>query len=493
MENAYGLSNEQTMDEQNSDIPINTSSNANVKKSKTVLSYQSDDSDIGTSTSRSYLNFKNSLIGSGEGDGEYSSEETIGEAPITTGGTESAEESAEFSEEISNPNQESGEEYYEAAPDKLTENYSEESNEEGLFDVIGSVVGGLLGGESEEIREAGTAIEGGFENGQEVGSQEEIFPFLAALVPTLISSIGPAVAKGVMSKLSPRARVGVKKIAASAPKVVAGKVIPRAGKNILSVFAKFLEAANEKPMNESGEELGEELTSLITEAAAAMEVIIGKDDRKRITNTTNDPWQRICALRITFPSGKTYRGTGFFIGARTVATAGHCVYLHNQGGWARKVEVIPGANDSTKPYGSSESMTFRSVKGWVNSKKPEHDYGCIVLPAGAFGEKKLGKFGYASPSGETLLTKSAILFGYPGDKPFAQLWGMRRKIKTVTGKTLIYELDTVGGQSGAPVYIKLNGKRYVIGIHNYGNSSGNSATRITPAVFNNLKKWSSIS
>lgn len=491
MTNTCDKGNDQTiMDEQDGDTQNSASLVVKTAKKKTSSSYQfdkmNDDSDV--SNSRKNTSMVNSA--SFEGDNEYSSEESIGEAPVPIGGIENSEESAEFGEEIGSPDQESGEEYYEATPDQLKESYERESDTEGLFDVVGNILGGLLGGESEEIRDAGTAIEGGFESGQEMGGQEEFFPFLAALIPTLISSIGPVVAKGVMRKLTKPAQQGIKRLAANAPKSV-GKVV-RPGKNILSMFAKLLEAAEAKEVDESTETANEELNALINETAAAMEVIIGRDNRKRVDNTQNDPWRRICALRITFPSGKIYRGTGFFIGSRTVATAGHCVYLHNQGGWARKVEVIPGANGAVRPYGYSESTTFRSVKGWVNGKKPEHDYGCIVLPAGAFGGRKVGRFGFASPVSGVLLAKCATLSGYPGDKPFAEQWKMTRGIKTVTSKTLIYDIDTVGGQSGAPVFIRLNGKPYVVGIHNYGNYTGNSATRITPAVFNNLKKWSLI-
>jgi hypothetical protein len=104
----------------------------------------------------------------------------------------------------------------------------------------------------------------------------------------------------------------------------------------------------------------------------------------------------------------------------------------------------------------------------------------------------LGHFGFKVFDNQTLLATPAVLAGYPGDKPFAELWGMRRKIKAVTAENLIYELDSMGGQSGAPVYIKYAGKRYVVGIHNYGAATGNSATRVTAGVIANFKKWSMI-
>ena len=172
-------------------------------------------------------------------------------------------------------------------------------------------------------------------------------------------------------------------------------------------------------------------------------------------------------------------------------SAGHCVYLHAQGGWARSVTVIPGCNGTAKPFGQAVATQFRSVGGWLYGKKPESDYGCVVLPPGAFSQN-LGSFGFAAFPSSVLLARPAVLAGYPGDKPFAELWGMRRKVKTVTAKTLVYDIDTVGGQSGAPVYIKRNGQRYVVGIHNYGAATGNSATRITQPVHQRLLAWSQI-
>ncbi len=404
----------------------------------------------------------------------YMAEEAYGDAPVPMGGGEAMAETAEMSEEIGNPAlQESAEEFYEATPEQLNAGAIEAGEE------------GSVGAESgQALTEVGAALGGAQETGN-----EEFFPILAALVPTLISSIGPTVAKKVVAKLSPRARQGIKRIATTAA-ATAGKSKPV--QNILGVFARLLESEQNKAAGESDAEVGEELDQFINEVAAAAEVIIGKDDRKWVADTTGEPSRRICELRITFPNGKTYRGTGFFIGKRTLATAGHCVYLHNEGGWARKIEVIPGANGMFRPYGSEFSSSFRSVKGWVNSKKPEHDYGCIVLPANAFGGRNLGYFGISAAPPQKILGKRVSLYGYPGDKP-SQNWGMTLAVKTITAKTLIYDIDTVGGQSGAPVYTDLDGrKNCAIAIHNYGNAGGNSATRITPTVYERLSKWAQL-
>jgi V8-like Glu-specific endopeptidase len=338
------------------------------------------------------------------------------------------------------------------------------------------------------LRDAGSAIGAA----EADGAQAEFLPVLAALVPTLVSTVGPMVARAVTSRLSPRARQVVRRVAAAAPAAPAGRpASPAAGgmSNVLAIIARLLQNAPQAGGREGAFEAGAEAEPLIAEAVAALEAIVDVDDRVRITTTTAVPWRRICALRIQFPSGATYRGTGFLIGPRALATAGHCVYLHNQGGWARRVEVFPGANGPSFPLGRAESRTFRSVAGWVTHRRPESDYGCIVLPAGSFSGRNLGSFGFAAFDAPTLLAQRAVVAGYPGDKPFAELWGAARRLKTVTEKTLVYNTATMGGQSGAPVYIKRGGQRYVVGIHNYGSSTGNSATRVTPSVFARLAAW----
>jgi V8-like Glu-specific endopeptidase len=166
--------------------------------------------------------------------------------------------------------------------------------------------------------------------------------------------------------------------------------------------------------------------------------------------------------------------------------------MHDQGGWARSIEVIPGSSGTERPFGQAAATTFRSVAGWVTSRNPETDFGCIVLPMGAFGGRNLGSFGFAAWDAQELVAHSAVLAGYPGDKPFAEMWGMAQRIQTVTANTLRYQIDTYGGQSGTAVYIKRNDQRYVVGIHNYGAAGGNSATRVTRPVYERLLAWSQL-
>ncbi|MGL4230013.1 MAG: trypsin-like serine peptidase [Casimicrobium sp.] len=420
----------------------------------------------------------------------YFKGEVTGDASVPSNpSTESGGESNPFAEVGTVGNTESGGDTAEASAEALAANHGRA--------VLADLPEGYQGAESGA--EAGA--EGGSTHLAEVGEalapggagNEEFLPLLAAVVPTLLSTIGPPLAKAVMKKVSPTVKRVITTVGQQAPKVLPKGTLPNGAGALIQTLMRLLQQNSSKETGaEFGEGEGAVDEAFAAEVAQAMEVIIGNDDRIRITATTSTHWRRVCALRITFPNGAVYRGTGFFIGRRAVATAGHCVYLASQGGWARSIEVIPGMNDSTRPFGTATSSNLRSVTGWTQQARPECDYGCIVLPENSFGGVNLGAFGFAALSADALNAQAAVLGGYPGDKPFAQLWGMSRKFKTVNANTLVYDIDTMGGQSGAPVYVIRNNQRCVVGIHNYGAASGNSATRITPPVYSILNNWSAL-
>jgi glutamyl endopeptidase len=220
---------------------------------------------------------------------------------------------------------------------------------------------------------------------------------------------------------------------------------------------------------------------------AEPETVCGNDDRVRISPATSIPWRWNCQLIITMANGNASRCTGFFIGRRTVMTAGHCVFSHAAGGWARSIRVIPGKDGASEPFGSQTATSFRSVVGWVNNQDPEYDYGAIILPNTTLGSR-VGFFGFASLSFFTLLGLLVNNAGYAGDKPFGTLWFNAGRITSVTSRRLFYMVDTFGGHSGSPIWMLSGGHRYVVGIHGYGGCP-NKAVRIIEPVFNNMLAW----
>jgi V8-like Glu-specific endopeptidase len=222
------------------------------------------------------------------------------------------------------------------------------------------------------------------------------------------------------------------------------------------------------------------------------ETVHGPDDRVRITNTSTYPWRANASLLITAADGSMWIGTGWFIGPHTLMTAGHVVYIKNSGvpnrdGWVRSIQVMPGRDGSTLPYGSVTSTNFRSVQGWTANGDENYDYGAIILPTNV-GDTT-GWFGFGVYSDADLVSAVGNIAGYPGDKPAGTQWYDSRKIASVNSRKVYYDIDTAGGQSGSCVYRIVSGGRYAVAIHAYGGATTNSGTRITTPVFNNMIAW----
>jgi glutamyl endopeptidase len=224
------------------------------------------------------------------------------------------------------------------------------------------------------------------------------------------------------------------------------------------------------------------------------ETVHGPDNRVRITTTAIYPWRAHASLLITAADNSQWIGTGWFIGPHTLMTAGHVVYIKGSGvagrdGWVKRIQVMPGRNGSTLPYGSVTSTNFRSVTGWTTSASGDenYDYGAILLPD-ELGSTT-GWFGFGVYTAADLLGSVGNISGYPGDKPAGTQWYDARKIASVNSHKVFYDIDTAGGQSGSAVYRIINGGRYAFAVHAYGGASTNSGTRIVTPMFNNMVAW----
>ncbi|MGN1141284.1 MAG: trypsin-like serine peptidase [Oliverpabstia sp.] len=189
-------------------------------------------------------------------------------------------------------------------------------------------------------------------------------------------------------------------------------------------------------------------------------------------------------------------GTAFMVGLSEAATAGHCVYNADKGGFAKQIDIWPGANGSTKnsPFGKAGAQTVVIPKLYVTSNNRNLDAALISLDS-AIGVKT-GYFGLRYQKAD--ITKNIYVEGYPGDH-IMELWRMKGYISENNQYTLTYTIDTAGGQSGSPVFRSFNGQWYAIGIHTAGikNRNGvlykNAATRMSLPIFVMMKEYISFS
>lgn len=232
-----------------------------------------------------------------------------------------------------------------------------------------------------------------------------------------------------------------------------------------------------------------------------IETILGDvDRRKQILETDLPPWRMICSLEIKSANGLSYIGTGWFAGPHTVLTAGHCVFDPLElGGWASQITVTPARNgDVDPPYGSATSTSFSASDRWQQAQDPDYDYAAIHLSKEIGAQT--GHFGLAVlPDGE-LQNRLVNVSGYPiSPSDGKSQYFHANRVKAVTARRAFYDIDTVGGQSGSPVWAYLDGSEdpVVIGIHAYGVGGvpaglsivANSGPRILPEVLELIQTW----
>lgn len=223
------------------------------------------------------------------------------------------------------------------------------------------------------------------------------------------------------------------------------------------------------------------------------------DRRQKILETDLAPWRMICALDIEGANGVQLIGTGWFAGPRTVVTAGHCVFDPVElGGWAQKITVTPGRNGASGTFTPEVSARFSTTDAWQKDQNPDFDYGVIHLK-GDLGAAT-GSFGVAVLPDAELQNRLVNVSGYPtepGDGQFQYFHSSR--VKATTERRLFYDVDTVGGQSGSPVWAYLDDSKdpIVVAIHAYGIGGvpaglsvvANSGPRIIPEVLDVIRGW----
>lgn len=209
------------------------------------------------------------------------------------------------------------------------------------------------------------------------------------------------------------------------------------------------------------------------------------DGRRQVPDPAAQPWCRICHLEMHDAQGRRFGGTGWLAGPSTVFTAGHNLLQASRGHAAVRVLVRDNTQAGAAPLLAS---AFDVHPQWRNGEDAGSDVGVLWLPQ-PLGNR-LGWFGFVPQPPQVLQNLQVRLSGYPADKPFATQWFHDGPIEQV-GQTLLgYHIDTKPGQSGSPAFVAdAQDKLIALAVHAYDDDTQNLGVRITPALFEVLRRW----
>ncbi len=215
--------------------------------------------------------------------------------------------------------------------------------------------------------------------------------------------------------------------------------------------------------------------------AMAPESVIGTDSRTRVTATTTYPNSAIVLIN---RNGGLWC-TGWMVGKDTLLSAGHCV-TNGAGTWYSGLTFRPGSNGGNAPFGTCTARGIYAFSAWASGADSNYDTSIVKLNCTV--GYSTGWFGTwwqsASPNG--LFTR---VQGYPGDKPSTQ-WQSFDSVRASSADRLYYQNDTVGGESGSPVWQYRSGQSFCngacgMGVHTNGsNGTNNSGVRFTQGKLN---------
>lgn len=216
-------------------------------------------------------------------------------------------------------------------------------------------------------------------------------------------------------------------------------------------------------------------------------IIIGDDDDRVETENSSFPYSCIVRIHAYFKHRVTpKKSTGFLIGPRCIATAGHAV-CHNKK-WPERVEVIAMRKRGKDVSGVVlNARTFRTVGGWFNQHNPDYDYGAVILEDNTLFQLTKSFFGF-SPS--IKVGEEIVASGYEARSPQKFLRDAGEVVR-LSERHLRHTADTMTGQSGSPVW---NHLAQVVGIHHMGVEADqeNQAMRIVPEILGRFNEWNLI-
>ncbi len=211
------------------------------------------------------------------------------------------------------------------------------------------------------------------------------------------------------------------------------------------------------------------------------DIIIGEDEMAPIPDFLLSvmPYSAIGRVYVEYFDGSAGYGTGFLFGPNDVATAAH-VLFNKKGSIAEKVTFwLPGRGGPVANYTGTQ---LAIPQEYMDGTDPiAYDWGMFHI------NSNIGNtVGYLGWTDRVSINDTVQVIGYPG----SEMRMAGRQIKVVGKYVIMYDVDTLPGQSGAPVLNRALDDR-MVAIHNGGVDTleMNQGCRITSRMASVLNKY----
>ncbi len=199
--------------------------------------------------------------------------------------------------------------------------------------------------------------------------------------------------------------------------------------------------------------------------------IIGSDDRVLVQAATDaSPLSAYAQVLSLFPDGTLSQGTATMISPYDLLTSAHDLYDKDHGGWAEKVQIVPGRMGDVFPFGFHEATQLATPNLWREASASDNelsmsDYGLITVSSAIGYATGWIDTGYFNDLTETT-GKSLLSIGYPTDNGGELLYSGSGTVDRVEGEVFYFEddLDVILGQGGSPLIVDNQNSDLIVGL-----------------------------
>ena len=224
--------------------------------------------------------------------------------------------------------------------------------------------------------------------------------------------------------------------------------------------------------------------------------IIGPDNRVRVSQPTKYPYYGVSQLLFKTPGEDgNHQCTAMIVAPHVALTAAHCVYRN--GRLIKSGTLLPALSGTKAPVGSFGLCKAGINNGWTKggcSKGNTIPGSCIGYDyAAVFFKKPFPATTYMPVYYSFNLKKGSYVntAGYPGDHKNYMYTSSGKVLKQPdSSRVLLTDLDTIGGQSGSPIWIKSSsGSRRLIATASAASPRDTTGCRYVSQNSDLVQKW----